>query len=191
MCPNQCNAYFATCTFQGKARNVQRALCFVQHAVCTEQCAEISVQYEMCSVQFAMCSVQCAVLSVQLSHTTPVAVPTICCGCFQIQLHIDPPRCRCCYCSPYTLPQYTIHMYTLVYKYFFLDVFEPLPLESIAWRIRRIPLRGATLKFTSTPRIQGKCCGRGPMFNFQTTLLSVCAHTKYKSTKNIKTALMW
>ena len=30
-----------------------------------------------------------------------IRVPTICCGCFQIQLHIDPtsPRCRSC-CSP-------------------------------------------------------------------------------------------
>ena len=115
----------------------------------------------------------------QLSHTTPVAVPTICCGCFQIQLHIDLPRCRCYSCSPSTLLQYTMHMYTLVYKYFFLDVFEPLPLESIAWRIRRIPLRGATLKFTSTPRIQGKCCGRGPMFNFKTVLHS-CFVEKYR-----------
>ena len=47
----------------------------------------------VCVCIFHICE-QCA--EKLSSHTTPVAVPTICCGCFQIQLHIDPnPRCRC------------------------------------------------------------------------------------------------
>ena len=47
----------------------------------------------VCVCIFHICE-QCA--EKLSSHTTPVAVPTICCGCFQIQLHIDPnTHCRC------------------------------------------------------------------------------------------------
>ena len=85
------------------------------------------------------CSIatHCTLCSAHRVHTTPEAVPTICCGCFQIQLHIDPPRCRCSNCDT-ALVRSTMSFFK---------------------RCTRIPRRGATLKFTSTPGYNGDVVG--------------------------------
>ena len=96
------------------------------------------------------------VCSVYRIHTTPEAVPTICCGCFQIQLHIDPPRCRCSNCDT-ALVRSTM-------SFTFSNARESpvcLYVHTCTMCMHENPPTRRDIKVYVNSRIQRRCCGRG------------------------------
>ena len=166
------------CSIISAVHTSQSALFTYQCALCNVQCAVINVQCVHCNAQYSLCIVQLSGDTTQWHGAS--AVPTICCGCFQIQLHIDPRHLPASPTIHNTPPRNTrVHKYTLVFD-------NISNRKSCIAKSRRIPRRGATLKFTSTPRMQGRCCGRGPMFNFQTTLWTLGGWWQIQNTQNTK-----
>ena len=152
-------------------------------AVINMQCSLCNVQLSMCNVYIAMCNIHFALCNwagTRHSDTGHRQFPQFAAAAFKFNFtsiratsplplypHNTPPR------------NTQVHKYTLVFD-------NISNRKSCIAKSRRIPRRGATLKFTSTPRMQGRCCGRGPMFNFQTTLWTLGGWWQIQNTQNTK-----